>query len=204
MRSWIGLAAGGTALLVMATACGAREPATGETMGENDPCGTKSSPKEDFLMLAPNGMARHTNGVLHKYRSLFSRQPNAVRNDQGLLRHEGVHPAGTMGIVIHVTERVDQKTLSLEDRIPDCLEGVPVQVIESVPATRPFPLLEEQVYCRNQWEAVRLPKEIEDLMQTDARRLTIEERERKDRAVDQVAGRSVADLDGRSALCDVL
>ena len=36
-----------------------------------------------------------------------------------------------VGFRITVTEKVDQNTLPLEDRIPDMLEGVPVQIIET-------------------------------------------------------------------------
>ena len=43
--------------------------------------------------------------------------------------------------------------------------------------------------CREQWEAVRLPREMEDLIMTNEQALTIEERERKNRAVDQVFAR---------------
>ncbi len=43
--------------------------------------------------------------------------------------------------------------------------------------------------CEEQWEAVRLPKEMEDLIMTYEQALTIEERERKNRAVDQVFAR---------------
>ena len=181
---WPGLVALAT-LVLAAAACGAGQRMTGEAAAESDLCGTRSSSKEDILMVAPNGMVRHTNEVWHKYRPLFSRQPNLFEAGQGLLRHEGVHPAGTFGIVVHVRERVDQTTLPLEDRIPDCLEGVPIQVIESVPPTRPIPQLGEQIYCREHWEAVRLPKEMEDLMKKDARTLTIEEGERRYRAVNE-------------------
>ncbi len=184
---WIVLAALAT-LLLAAAACGAGEPMTGEAAKESDPCGTRSSSKEEFLTVAPNGMALHIKEVWHKYRSLFLRQPHRTLDATGLLRHEGVHPAGTMGIVIHVRERVDQTTLPLEDRIPDCLEGIPVQILEA-PHARPSSRSGEQVNCREQWEAVRLPKEMEDLLQTDTRRLTSEERERKYRAADQIFAR---------------
>ena len=186
---WLGLAALAT-LLLAAAACGAGQTMTGEATAESDPCRTKSMSKEATLMLAPNGMVRHSNEVWHKYRPLFSRQPNLFEAGQGLLRHEGIHPAGTFGIVVHVRERVDQTTLPLEDRIPDCLEGVPVQVIESVSPTRPIPQFGEQIYCREHWEAVRLPKEMEDLMNKDARTLTIEEGERTYRAINEALFRA--------------
>ena len=35
-----------------------------------------------------------------------------------------------LGIKVWVTEKVDQSALPPEDRIPDVLEGVPVQILE--------------------------------------------------------------------------
>ena len=47
------------------------------------------------------------------------------------LRHEnGELIRGTAGIKVYVTEKTDQSTLPPEDRIPDCLEGIPVQILE--------------------------------------------------------------------------
>ena len=45
--------------------------------------------------------------------------------------HEGW--LDTLGIELMVMKKVDQGTLPLEERMPDCLEGIPVHVIEMDP-----------------------------------------------------------------------
>ena len=49
----------------------------------------------------------------------------------------------TTGIVVGVSEKTDQSTLPAEDRIPDCLEGVPVQIIIEGPVKLLIELLED-------------------------------------------------------------
>lgn len=68
--------------------------------------------------------------IRHKYEDLFWRQPNVYGVGIGRLEDENGEGTGQVGFVITVTEKVDQNTLPPEDRIPDCLEGVPVQIIE--------------------------------------------------------------------------
>ncbi len=65
-----------------------------------------------------------------KYDPLFWRQPNVHGVGEGLFSDGKGGWTETVGIVIDVTEKVDQSTLPLEDRIPECLEGVPVQIKE--------------------------------------------------------------------------
>ena len=69
--------------------------------------------------------------VRDKYSDMLWRQPNVHGIGVGTLRHENGEPIrGTAGIKVYVTEKTDQSTLPPEDRIPDCLEGIPVQVLE--------------------------------------------------------------------------
>ena len=69
--------------------------------------------------------------IRHKYEDLFWRQPNVWGVGIGEFRDEnGEWAGGPWAFAISVTEKVDQNTLPPEDRIPDCLEGVPVQIIE--------------------------------------------------------------------------
>lgn len=68
--------------------------------------------------------------IRHKYEDLFWRQPNIWGAGIGKLEDENNEWDGRVGFVIHVTQKVDQSTLPPEDRIPDCLEGVPVQIRE--------------------------------------------------------------------------
>ena len=70
--------------------------------------------------------------VQEKYRSLFERQPNYEGSGFGFLTNEdtGELDWDRVGIEVLVTKKVDQSTLPEADRIPDCLEGVPVQILE--------------------------------------------------------------------------
>ena len=74
--------------------------------------------------------------VLEKYRSKIERQPGqhglSAGSIYGFVTGK-THADGTeaVGIVIEVDELVDQSTLPEEDRIGDCLDGVPVYFWES-------------------------------------------------------------------------
>ena len=61
-----------------------------------------------------------------KYDSLFGRQPNVYADGLGRIRDENGELTNTWGISVFVMERVDQATLPPEDRIPDSLEGIPL------------------------------------------------------------------------------
>ncbi len=50
-----------------------------------------------------------------------------------MLVDENGNYVGEVGILIFVTEKVDQETLPTEDRIPAVLDGVKVQIIEHDP-----------------------------------------------------------------------
>ena len=71
--------------------------------------------------------------VQEKYKPLFMRQPNVYQTGVGYFMDANGEFIDTWGIVVVVTKKVDQSTLPPEDRIPDCLEGVPVQIMEEQP-----------------------------------------------------------------------
>ncbi len=73
--------------------------------------------------------------VRKKYEPLFWSQPNAHSTGLGVFRDENGETTGDWGIVVWVTRKVDQSTLPPEYRIPDCLEGIPVQIKERGPWT---------------------------------------------------------------------
>ena len=109
--------------LTLALACSAAILWLGAGCGIIGPdyqCGTESLKQ-----------ANKTREVALKYESLFKRQPNFPQAREGFLRDESTgHRTETWGIVVIVDgEKVDQDTLPPEDRIPDELEGVPVQII---------------------------------------------------------------------------
>ena len=68
--------------------------------------------------------------IRHKYDDLFWRQPNVNGVGIGIIETENGEYTDRAGFIIDVTKKVDQSTLPPEDRIPDCLEGVPVQIRE--------------------------------------------------------------------------
>lgn len=73
--------------------------------------------------------------VRDRYRPLFRRQPN--RNLIAALPSTNADGERIIGvhILIGADPLVDQNTLPIEDRIPDCIEGVPVR-LEQMPAGR--------------------------------------------------------------------
>ena len=73
----------------------------------------------------------HVDKVAAKYEDLFRRQPNVWSYGGAVLLDPNTGDYGDeIGISVWVTKKVDQRTLPAEDRIPDCLEGVPVQFWE--------------------------------------------------------------------------
>lgn len=86
---------------------------------EDDPFG-EGSAKESRLH-----REERANAMMDKYWDLFRHYPNLVS--------VGVRTVGwtdIIGITVVVTVKVPQYTIPPEDLIPDCLEGVPVQIKE--------------------------------------------------------------------------
>ena len=79
---------------------------------------------------APMGPVNRSTSVDYRYRDLFERQPNYNWFVEGKLWDENGRRSEISGIIINVTERVDQSALPAGDRIPNCIEEVPVQIIE--------------------------------------------------------------------------
>ena len=110
--------------LLLGLACSAAILWLGVACGEDiDPdyqCGTNSLTR-----------ANKTREVILKYKSLFKRQPNFSRAREEFLRDQYTGSrTEEWGILVTVDgEKVDQGTLPPEDRIPDELEGVPVQIL---------------------------------------------------------------------------
>ena len=80
--------------------------------------------------------------LLPKYKDLFWRQPNVIAVQVRSMDDEDFNPIEVpdgkggyrreVGIGIYVTKKVDQCALNPEDRIPDTIEGVPVQIVEII------------------------------------------------------------------------
>lgn len=67
--------------------------------------------------------------VRDKYRPLMKGYPHYIGNSIG--RSDDDPPDVPEGITVSVTELTDPATLPEEQRIPDCLDGVPVRIIQS-------------------------------------------------------------------------
>ena len=73
--------------------------------------------------------------VMRKHEDLLLDYPNAMLSHIGTIVAYGERPGEPMSleIVIPVTEKVDPATLPPENRIPDCLEGLPTRIQETKP-----------------------------------------------------------------------
>ena len=78
----------------------------------------------------PDEAVAKARAIRHKYDALFWRQPNVHSVGIGNIRDENDEKTGRVGFIIRVTEKVDQNTLCPEDRIPDMIEGVEVEMRE--------------------------------------------------------------------------
>ena len=90
-------------------------------------------------------LVERAQAVRPKYEALFWRQPNVVSVGIGFIKDENGEWTEEVGLVISVSQKVDQNTLPPEDRIPIFVEGVPVQIRERgpvVPTTALPPLPE--------------------------------------------------------------
>ncbi len=82
-------------------------------------------------------MAQATEGeraeaVRQKYLPLFERQPGYLAAWVGFIRNADESLTDQIAIKVGVEEVIDQSTLPEADRIPDCLDGIPVEIIELV------------------------------------------------------------------------
>ena len=68
--------------------------------------------------------------VRHKYQPLFWRQPNGHMVVSWRLRDEEGEATNVWSITVFVTKRVHPSSVPPEDRLPECLEGIPIQVLE--------------------------------------------------------------------------
>ena len=114
------------AALLLAAACGDdtfKDPST--------LCEPNSSAEEGNMTATPENTDEYIQEVRDKYSDLFRRQPN-YRRHTGPVRlwDENGEMSETAGIVVEVTKKVDQSAIPAEDRLPDCLEGVPIQIEE--------------------------------------------------------------------------
>ena len=122
----------------MATACG-----NCTTVYEENPCVTSSLVEEGTVTATPENTNKRVLEVRDKHFDLLRRQPNFLGISTRYLEDENGEKTQIRGIILAVTEKVDQSTLPVEDRVPTCLEGVPVQIVEEPPDRLLLDLLED-------------------------------------------------------------
>ena len=99
-------------------------------------CRANTQKGETTMNTINQNTAARRHEVRLKYDPLFWRQPNVFAVSEGFLANEDGGWLDTRGINVRVTRKVDQSTLPPEDRIPDCLEGIPVKITEEEPPMR--------------------------------------------------------------------
>ena len=110
-----------SALVVLSAACSRTTP---------EPPPTTSAP----FLCSGESTDMHIWRVAKKYDILFKRQPDFWFLSVGHMTNAEGQFTFQRGIMVRVLDKLDQSTLPPEARIPDCIEGVPVQIVEG---TRP-------------------------------------------------------------------
>lgn len=86
-------------------------------------------------MATSNLTAERIHQVRLQNDDLFWRQPNVHAVGEGYFRHWSAGWQNTIGIVVYVSDRVEQSTLKEADRIPPSIDGIPVQIWEETLTT---------------------------------------------------------------------
>ncbi len=129
---WIGLAAlaamalAAALLGMLAMACAGSEP-------WEDPCIAERAKVMTDEMENERPTDEYMRAVQARNKELFYRFPHVRGFGSGDFRDELGYRIGGYGITVRVLELTDQSTLPVEDRIPECLEGVPVRIIKVGP-----------------------------------------------------------------------
>ena len=105
-------------------------PRAAENVCNYDTCGANSLEREGRMATTTENTPERRHEVRLKYDPLFWRQPNVYAVSEGFLRDGRGGWTEEKGINVQVAKKVDQSALPAEDRIPDCLEGVPVRITE--------------------------------------------------------------------------
>ena len=105
-------------------------PEPGKNVCDYDRCGANSPEREGSMETTTEITDERIHEVRLKYDRLFWRQPNVFMVSEGFLADGRGGWTEDSGINVKVTRKVDQRALPPEDRIPDCLEGIPVKITE--------------------------------------------------------------------------
>ncbi len=135
------------ACLSLATACGeaaaptqeATENPTAETHDQQGGCTTETPELTSRLNTTEEEYLEHQQvqhlayRVMYQNEELFWRQPNVYDVNTGFLMDSNGGWTKKWGITVWVSEKVEQMTLSAEDRIPDYIDDVPIRIVEAEP-----------------------------------------------------------------------
>ena len=105
-------------------------PQLNETSCDYSMCGMNLEEGRETIANTTENTSERRHEVRLKYDPLFWRQPYVRGVSEGRLKDGRGGWLRTRGINVIVTTKVNQSTLPPEDRIPDCLEGIPVKITE--------------------------------------------------------------------------
>ena len=122
------------AVLAVTVACSSEKEETKTMTSESTTPRTLRA--NQFTM--PNCAYNVTNERIHEVRlrnnGLFWRQPNVHAVAEGDFRNKDrSFTNDAFGIIVEVSTLVDQSTLPEANRIPLCIEGIPIQILEIEP-----------------------------------------------------------------------
>ena len=104
-----------------------------ETNYDYSMCGENFEEGDGSMTITDGNRGERIHEVRLKYDALFWRQPNVHAVGEGTFYDDNGRMTEVGGIIVHVSTKVDQSTLPPEDRVPECLEGVPVQIRVDAP-----------------------------------------------------------------------
>ena len=79
-----------------------------------------------------NNTHEHRLATMERFHNLFWEYPTILGLGDGDILDENGNPTGQVGIIMYVTEEVDPKTLRENFIIPDCIDGVPIQILSGI------------------------------------------------------------------------
>lgn len=102
--------------------------ATSEPTSTKNYCDGQTSWREE---MTSKEFAARVSETRSKYLDTLMAKPNVVGVGEGYFKDDEGNLLDTVGLIViidHRHEVVDQSTLPEADRIPDCLDGIPVQI----------------------------------------------------------------------------
>ena len=100
---------------------------TEEELSWPEPTGLENQPTDYQISWRRwKAVTERAKAIRPKCEAMFWRQPNVRSVGIGFGEDEDGESVKEVGFVLGVTDLVPQESLSAEDRLPECLEGIPV------------------------------------------------------------------------------